>query len=254
MEVRVLPGALRFSVLLLLLSLAEARAAQSPRAANPERPTVATHAYAVAPGYGELEQGIAIRGLRSLAEATSWDLNLKLGLARGWQLGVSGTAYGRTDSGTGVGDLGVALKGRTDLTATTAVAVVPSVTLPTGAHGTGLSAGRTLGALVGVVSVNITPAWHVDLNLGPTGIGAEKTQWFGSTGVTWSRGAAALTTELFGFTAGGSGPRQRGVLVAVLTTLGESVVADAGGVWGATSGTPDQLFVGLTTNLGRLFE
>jgi len=92
------------------------------------------------------------------------------------------------------------------------------------------------------------------LNLGPTGIGAEKTQWFGSTGVTWSRGAAALTTELFGFTAGGSGPRQRGVLVAVLTTLGESVVADAGGVWGATSGTPDQLFVGLTTNLGRLFE
>ena len=169
MEVRVLPGALRFSLLLLLLSLAEARAAQSPRAANHERPTVATHAYAVA-------------------------------------------------------------------------------------RGAGLSAGRTLGALVGVVSVNITPAWHVDLNLGPTGIGAEKPQWFGSTGVTWSRGAAALTTELFGFTAGGSGPRQRGVLVAVLTTLGESVVADAGGVWGATSGTPDQLFVGLTTNLGRLFE
>jgi len=245
---------LRFSLLLILLSLAEAGAAQSPRAANPERPTVATHAYAVAPGYAELEQGIAIRGVRSLGEATSWDLNLKLGLARGWQLGVSGTAYGRTDSGTGVGDLGVALKGRTDLTTTTAVAVVPSVTLPTGTHGPGLSAGRTLGALVGVVSADVAPAWQVDLNLGPTGIGAGKAQWFGSTGVTWSRGAAALTTELFGFTEGGVGPALAGALVAVLITPNEWVVVDVGGVWGATRPTPDQLFVGVTTNLGRIFK
>jgi len=245
---------LRFSLLPILLSLAEAGAAQSPRAANPERPTVATHAYAVAPGYGELEQGIALRGVRSLGEATSWDLNLKLGLARGWQLGVSGIAYGRTDSGTGVGDLGVALKGRTDLTATTAVAVVPSVTLPTGSQGAGLSAGRALGALVGVVSADVAPAWHMDINLGPTGIGVGKPQWFGSTGVTWSRGAAALTMELFGFTSGGGGPRQSGVLVAVLITPGEWVVADAGGVWGAAPQTPNQVFLGLTTNLGRIFE
>jgi len=189
---------LRFSLLPILLSLAEAGAAQSPRAANPERPTVATHAYAVAPGYGELEQGIALRGVRSLGEATSWDLNLKLGLARGWQ--------------------------------------------------------RALGALVGVMSADVAPAWHMDINLGPTGIGVGKPQWFGSTGVTWSRGAAALTMELFGFTSGGGGPRQSGVLVAVLITPGEWVVADAGGVWGAAPQTPNQVFLGLTTNLGRIFE
>ena len=180
---------MRLFILLVLLSLAQAGAAQSSRAANPERPTVATHAYAVAPGYWELEQGIVARGVRSLGEATSWDLNLKVGLARGWQLGVSGTAYGRTGSGSGVGDLGIALKWRGGLTTTTAAGVVPSVTLPTGSQDVGLSAGRALGALV-----------------------------------------------------------------AVLITPGEWVVVDVGGVWGATSQTSDQVFVGLTTNLGRLFE
>ena len=245
---------MRLFILLVLLSLAQAGAAQSSRAANPERPTVATHAYAVAPGYWELEQGIVARGVRSLGEATSWDLNLKVGLARGWQLGVSGTAYGRTGSGSGVGDLGIALKWRGDLTTTTAAGVVPSVTLPTGSQHVGLSAGRALGALVGVVSVDVAPAWHADINLGPTAIGAGKPQWFGSTGVTWSWGAAALTTELFGFTEGGVAPALAGALVAVLITPGEWVVVDVGGVWGATSQTSDQVFVGLTTNLGRLFE
>ena len=89
---------------------------------------------------------MAIRGVRSFAEATSWDLNLKVGLAPGWQLGIAGTAYGRTPDGTGVGDLGLALKWRTDLSRAVAVAVVPGVTVPTGSAG--LSAGRTLGAAV----------------------------------------------------------------------------------------------------------
>jgi len=35
--------------------------------------------------------------------------------------------------------------------------------------------------------------------------------------------------------------------------LAEWVVADAGGVARTASGTPDQLFVGITTNLGRAF-
>ena len=254
MEVRVLPGALRLSLISLLLILAGAGAAQSPRAANPERPTVATHAYAVAPGYWELEQGFSIRGLHSLREMTSWDLNLKLGLARGWQLDISGPAYGRTGTGTGVGDLGVALKARTDVTSRIAVGVVPGVTLPTGSRRAGLSAGRTLGAVVGVMSADVAPAWHVDLNLGPTGVGAGAPQWFGSAGVSWSRGPAALTTEFFGFTTGGVGPALSGALVAVLITPGERVVVDAGGVWGVTRQTPDQLFLGVTTNLGRIFE
>ena len=248
LEVRVLPGAL------LVLCLAEAGAAQAPapRAANPERPTVATHAYAVAPGFAELEQGVAIRGVRSFDEATSWDLNLKVGLAPGWQLGVSGTAYARTPDATGVGDIGLALKGRTDVSRTVAVAVVPSMTVPTGSAG--LSAGRTLGAVVGVLSAEVAPGWHADVNIGPTGIGAAAPQWFGSAGSTWSRGRGGLTVEVFGFTAGGVGPVQSGALVALLITPAEWVVVDAGGVWGMSLATPDQLFLGLTTNLGRIFK
>src|SRR5207248_8815901 len=60
--------------------------AQSPRQANPERPTFATHAYAVVPGYVELEQGLAARGVGSLREETSWDVTLKLGVSRSEEL------------------------------------------------------------------------------------------------------------------------------------------------------------------------
>ena len=44
--------------------------AQTPRTANPERPTVATHAYTVAPGYAELEQGARAFGVDGLGDAT----------------------------------------------------------------------------------------------------------------------------------------------------------------------------------------
>src|SRR6266702_1011666 len=80
-------------------------ASQSPRAANPERPTFATHAYAVAPGYAELEQGLAARGVGSLREETSWDVNLKLGVSRHVQAALFGPLYTRGAGGGGVGDL-----------------------------------------------------------------------------------------------------------------------------------------------------
>src|SRR5713101_6440691 len=76
--------------------------AQSPRAANPERPTVATHAYAVAPGYVEVEQGISARGSTSLAAATSWDLNVKIGIASHIQLGLFGPGYLRIGARHGI--------------------------------------------------------------------------------------------------------------------------------------------------------
>src|SRR5881409_4172516 len=127
-----LSGVRRSVALCALLSMPGVARGQSPRAANPERPTFATHAYAVAPGYAELEQGLAARGTGSLREATNWDVNLKVGLSRHVQLGLFGPLYARTSAGSGVGDLGAALKLRTDLSSRAAVAMVPSVTAPTG--------------------------------------------------------------------------------------------------------------------------
>lgn len=227
--------------------------AQSPRAANPERPTVATHAYAVAPGFAELEQGVRAFGVSGWREATGWDFNLKLGVTRGVQLGVFGAGYLRTASGVGVGDMGIALKLGRALSQQSAGALVPAVTLPTGDARRGLGAGRALGSVTAVYSADLPAAFHFDFNAGPAGIGAGKPQWFTSVGLARG-GRVGFATELFDVTAGAAGPRQRGFLAAMLVTFAEWVVLDLGGVVGLTAGTADQMFVGLTTNMGRIFK
>jgi hypothetical protein len=242
-----------FLVCLGLAARAGDAFAQSPRAANPERPTVATHAYAVAPGYAELEQGVRWFGVGSLTEGTAWDWNLKIGLGRGVQAGFFGSAYPDTDAGSGVGDVGWTVKWQRALSDAQAVALVPAITVPTGDAGAGLGAGRVLGALTGVYSADLPNGLHLDLNAGPAGLGAGRPQWFASVGLAGARGRLAGATELFLFTAGAAGPRQRGFLGAVLVTLAEWAIVDLGGVVGWGGGTPDQVFVGLTSNFGRLF-
>ncbi len=227
--------------------------AQSPRQANPERPTFATHAYAVVPGYVELEQGLAARGVGSLREETSWDVNLKLGVSRHVQAALFGPLYTRGAGGGGVGDLGLALKLRTDVSSRAALAIVSSVTAPTRSATRDLGAGRALGALVGVVSADAPGGLHFDVNAGPQAIGAGAPQWFLSLSGAKGLGSAGITLEVFQFSAGGAGQRLAGLLGAVTVRLAEWVVADAGGVARTASGTPDQLFVGITTNLGRAF-
>src|SRR5690349_15917496 len=185
-----------------LVSCAWPVAAQSPRAANPERPTVATHAYAIAPGYIEIEQGVSARGVASLREATSWDVNVKIGIAPHVQLGIYGPGYARNSAGHGIGDWGLALKLRTDVSDRIAVALVPAVTAPTGKEQLGLGAGRALGQLPLVLSVNGPAGMHADLNAGPLGIGAGRPQWL--TTASFGRplgGPLGVTAELFRISA-----------------------------------------------------
>jgi hypothetical protein len=238
--------------LTLGLLLARAATAQSPRDANPERPTFATHAYAVAPGYAELEQGLSARGLHSLGDATSWDVNLKIGLSHGAQVAVFGPLYLRGSGGGGVGDLGAALKIRGDLSSHTAIALVSSVTAPTGSVARGLGAGRALGGVIGVVSTDLPVGIHLDLNAGPQGIGAGKPQWFTSLSSAYGPGAIGVTVEAFNFSAGAAGPRLAGILGAVTARLAPWAVADVGGVIRGAHDSPNEVFAGITTNLGRL--
>lgn len=227
--------------------------AQSPRDANPERPTYATHAYAVAPGYVEVEQGISASGVSSYAGGTSWNVALKLGLSPKLQAEVFGPFYARSSGGGGVGDLGLALKFRTDLSSHSAFAIIPAVTAPTGNVAKGLGAGRAPGALTAVYSVDLPAALHFDLNGGPAGIGAGPTQWFFSVSGSWSAGAVGATAECFDYTPGAAAPRFAGLLGAFTFRLARWAVLDAGGVHGTTSGSPNSLFLGFTTNLGRVF-
>jgi hypothetical protein len=231
---------------------AVAGVAQSPRAANPERPTVATHAYAVAPGYIEIEQGISARGAASLREATSWDVNVKIGVAPHIQLGIFGPGYARNSAGHGVGDWGLALKLRTDVSPRVAVAAVPAITLPTGEERLGLGAGRVLGQLTLVLSANGPAEVHADLNAGPLGIGAGRPQWLTTAAFSRRLGPFGLSAELFRISAGAAGLRQAGFLGTLAATPAQWIVIDAGGTLGLGSGSPDTIFFGFTTNLGRL--
>ena len=228
-------------------------AAQSPRMANPERPTYATHAYAVAPGYVELEQGVSATGTSSLAEGTVWSMALKVGITPSLQAEIFGPVYARTPSGGGVGDLGLSLKFRKDLSEKSALALIPAATAPTGSVAKGLGAGRALGSLIAVYSADLPASLHVDLNAGPAGLGAGTTQWFFSASGSWGGSVIGVTAECFDFTPGAAGPRLAGLLGAVTVRVAPWAVVDAGGQWGTTRKSPNALFLGLTTNLGRAF-
>src|SRR5439155_869087 len=99
-------------------------------------------------------QGLSARGVGSLREATTWDVNLKVGVAPHVQVAFFGPLYARGRGGGGVGDLGMAVKLRNAVSNRAALAAVPFVTVPTGSAARGLGAGRVLGGLVGVVSAD----------------------------------------------------------------------------------------------------
>jgi hypothetical protein len=225
--------------------------APSPRAANPERPTVATHAYTVAPRYWELEQGFRVLGVEELSEVSSYDFNLKIGLARTLQLGVFGAAWIRNNDGSGIGDVGLSLKWKRALGDRAALALVPAITVPTGDEVRERGAGRVLGSFVGVYSADLAEPLHIDVNAGPIALGAERPLWFTSLGASGSLGDVGWALELFDFRRKGGG--ETGLLGAVLFSLAEWVVLDVGGVLGVGNQSADQLFIGATTNVGRVF-
>jgi hypothetical protein len=225
---------------------------QAGRTANPERPTVATHAYAVAPGFIEVEQGVSARGTEGLRQATSWDVNVKLGVTGHIQLGLFGPLFLRTGTGHGPGDWGAALKVRTAISDRVAVAVVPAASFPTGRAGAGLGAGRVLGQLVGVVSADGPAGVHVDLNAGPLGVGAGRPQWLTTASFGRAFGRWGTAAELFRIGAGDAGARQAGLLGAVTFAPAPWIVIDGGGIAGLGAASPGALFLGITTNLGHL--
>jgi len=227
---------------------------QSARAANPERPTVATHAYAVAPGYVELEQGLRVEG--GAGDATAWDYNLKIGVARQVQFAFFGTGFIHTSAGGGVGDVGVALKLSTSLSPQATLALASSVSFPTGDAAAGRGAGRTQGGVLAVASVDVPRRLHIDANLGPVelGAGASPPRWFHSVGAGIAFGRYGLATELYGFTAGAGESAEWGALGAVTVRPAEWIVVDAGGSVGLWRETPHLVFVGVTTNLGAVFK
>ena len=241
-------------MLLAAVTLAAGASAQSPRTANPDRPTFATHAYAVAPGYLEIEQGLRAQGTNNLSGQTAWDVNMKIGVAPWLQLGVFGPALVHTQGAAGCGDIGLAFKLRGDLSSHVAVAIEPSVTLPTGNADRGRGAGQTLGGVIGVFSADPSSRVHLDINLGPTSLGAGSPPWFHSIAGAWALGRWGLTGELYGYTAGAGSDAMWGLLAAADLRWVEWGVLDFGGSVGTAGDARRLVSMGVTTNVGRIFK
>lgn len=256
--------ALAAGALCLALAAAPARAqsdALDPHAAQPERPSVATHAGTVAPGWLEIEAGVERDRLDA---ASSWQAPLvaKIGLASHVQLTLQAPVALAPAGATGIGDLSVGVKWRLidHHPVLGDFAVLPSVKLPTGDAARGTGTGTTDGGLVLISSRNIGDV-SLDLNLGYTrrsgdGTAAPKdaTLWTASFGGP-VRGALGWGAELFGLPAT-TGPAGADSVVACLLDATFEVrpwwVLDAGVTVPLTGPQPKALFAGLTYNIGRI--
>ena len=245
--------------MLCALGVSQVRAQSNPRAAMPERPTVATHAFTVAPGYLELETGAERDANRDGTVAWSTPTVLKIGLASRAQAGLFASLVGPPGARTSIGDLAAGIKYRPadDLQIVGALGVLPIVKFPTGddAHGT-----RTTDVSVIVISSHKFGDAALDVNVGYTrrsGDGSrapkDATGWTVSGGLPLG-GDAGLALEVFGYprTTGAAGaPSSIALLGGPTWQLGESTVIDAGVIVRLQGPQANAVYAGVTRNLGR---
>lgn len=245
----------------LLVALASAAAvhAQSPdpRAVQPERPTVATHAGTVAPGYFEIEAGGEF-DRRSSSTTDFAPIVLKFGVASHAQLSIFSTVdrVGRTDVSAGV-------KWRLvdDAPIVGDFAMFPAIKFPTGSQANGSGTGTTDYSLL-LISSHKFGDVAMDLNAGVT-----KRTGNGSvvpkTASLWTASFGGPFTETFGWVAeaygfpGTGGPAGEQGLVALLTgptaTIRKWLAVDAGLIIPVSGPQPHALYVGGVYNVGRLW-
>ncbi len=240
----------------------DAQEAQDPHAAQPERPTVATHAGTVAPGWLELETGIEADRFEDGSHAQSFPTFFKFGLASHVQLGIGVPTVHPAGSSFGLGDVYASVKWRLLDHAPVVgdFAILSGLKLPTGAESAGRGTGTTDLTVVAISSHRIGSV-ALDINLGYTrrsgdGTVAPKNAsvWTVSTGGP-VKGRLGFSGEIFGFPAT-SGPTGTDGIVALLggptLTLKAWLVLDGGMIIPLTGPQPKALYSGLTWNVGRL--
>jgi hypothetical protein len=238
--------------------------ATDPHAVQPERPTVATHAGTVAPGWIEFEVGGEYDRYDGGAHGVTAPLVAKIGVARRLQLTVmESIAWPPGASAAGVGDVAAGLKWRIaeDAPLLGDVALLPILKLPAGSASAGTGTGTTDVTLI-VISSHAFGPYSLDVNAGYTrrsgsGVAAPRdaTLWTVSAGGPL-RGALGWTGEVYGYPAT-SGPAGAKAIVALLggpTFLVRRWLAlDAGVILPLTGPQPRALYVGAVYNAGRLW-
>lgn len=256
------------AALALLAAGVQAREPQPPDAVQPERPTVATHAGTVAPGWLELETGVELDRLhegpreeRTLLTPTT----LKVGLAPRLQLSLVGSFVRTAEGGparSGIGDVALGVKWRLaeDLPVLGDLAVLPSLKLPAGSARRGTGTGTTDAGLL-LISSHEFGAVALDVNLGYTlrsgdGSGAPKhaSLWTVSAGMPVA-GALGWVAEVFGLpaTSGPAGQRSTAALLTGPTfEVRRWLALDAGIIVPLAGPQPRAAYAGLVWNLGAL--
>lgn len=232
-----------------------------PHAAQPERPTVATHAGTVAPRWLEIEAGLEYDRFSDRTHALQLPLLFKLGVARRLQLSVFLPFTSPSGETLGAGDLSVGLKWRLLEGAPVLgdFAIQPQLKFPIGASARGRGTGTTDATLLLISSHALGPV-AMDLNAGITrrsgdGSNAPKTAtvWTASVGGPLT-GQVGWVAELFGFpeTKGPAGTDNTVALLAGPTLeLRPWMVLDLGGIIPISGQQPHAVYSGLTWNIGK---
>ena len=231
--------------------------APDPRAVQPERPSVATHAGTVAPGYVEVETGVETDRNPDDTHVFLIPTVVKVGMAPRVQLSIVAPVLRATGVPLGFGDAGAGVKWRlTDGGGPVGrFAIQPSFTW-SGDRGTHANAA----GLLLIDSRSIGPV-SLDLNAGLTRHGGDGTAvprtttiWTVATGIPVA-GPIGWQLECFGL-PGTHGAAGNAPTVAILTgpTLGawRTLALDAGVILPVTGAQPRAAYAGLVTNVGRM--
>ncbi len=257
---------MRVGRLFLAASLAAAaplpaQDSKDPHAVQPERPTVATHAGTVAPGWLEIETGIERDRFGPGVTSTSSPTLFKLGLTHNTQLSVFGPLV-QDSAATGPGDVSVGVKWRLldDAPFVGDFAVLPTLKFPTGSARNGIGTGTTDVSLLLISSHELGPV-SMDINAGLTrrsGNGSNAPQsatlWTFSFGGPVG-GSMGWTAECYGLpaTTGSAGQASIVALLAGPTFLVKKWLAlDAGVIVPLAGPQPHALYAGGVYNVGRM--
>ncbi len=250
------------TVLAPALALAQAPE-RDPHAVQPERPTVATHAYTVAPGWVEIEAGVEADRYDGGARGWTVPVLVKIGLAGRLQLDLAGSLLGPPGGSTsGPGDVAFGVKARVLERARVLgdLSVQATLKVPSAPTGSGLGTGTTDVSLLLISSHDLGPI-SMDLNLGYTrrsGPGTvvprSASLWTASFGGP-ATGGLGWAVELYGL-PGTAGPAGTAPIVALLggpTLLARPWLAlDAGLIVPVRGPQPRALYAGGVVNVGRL--
>lgn len=245
--------------------LAAQKAELDPHTAQPQRPTVATHAGTVARGWLELESGIESDRYDDSTRGALVPVLAKLGLSPRLQLEVQTPAvWAPGEGGAGLGDLSVGIKWRFLENAPTVgdLAILPSIKMPTGSSSLDTGTGTTDVGVLFISSHELGPV-AIDVNVGYTRRSGDGTLtprnaflWTGSFSGP-ARGPLGWVAELYSYPAT-SGPVGDPSIVAFLAgstlMIRPWLVVDAGVILPITGPQPKAVYAGAVYNVARVWR